>query len=47
MAEKEQTQPDLSKLSEENIKNFKNEDEKFDGKKWVRKNDVKMRSSYE
>lgn len=35
MAEKEESKPDLSKLSEENIKNFNNQEEKIDGKKWV------------
>lgn len=37
MSEKAKKEADFSKLNEENIKNFKNEDEKFDGKKWVRK----------
>jgi hypothetical protein len=36
MTEENKEQPDLSKLSEENIKNFQNKDEKFDHKKWVR-----------
>lgn len=37
MAKNEESKPDLSKLSEENVKNFQNEDEKIDGKKWVGK----------
>lgn len=41
MAEKAESKPDLSKLSDENVKNFKNEDEKLDAKKWVWKSDVK------
>lgn len=37
MAQKEEEKPDTSKLSDENIKNFNNTDEKLDGKKWVGK----------
>lgn len=36
MAEEKKEQPDLSKLSEENIQNFQNKDEKIDYKKWVK-----------